>query len=130
MSATAESIELATIAAHAAADRKATDILVIDVSEALVITDLFLIASADNERQVNAITEEIEDRLREAGHSPLRREGVRDGRWALLDYGDVVIHVQHDDEREFYGLERLWSDCPVVPIDGLERPEADTGTGA
>ena len=124
MTATPQALALASLAAHAAADRKATDIVVLDVSETLVITDLFLIASADNERQVNAITEEIEDRLREAGHSALRREGVRDGRWALLDYGDVVIHIQHDDEREFYGLARLWSDSPVVQIDGLERPES------
>lgn len=125
MTATPQALALATIAANAAADRKATDIVALDVSETLVITDLFLIASADNERQVNAITEEVEDRLREAGHSPLRREGVRDGRWALLDYGDVVIHIQHDDEREFYGLQRLWSDSPAVQIEGLERPESD-----
>ncbi|MFZ2510625.1 MAG: ribosome silencing factor [Gordonia sp. (in: high G+C Gram-positive bacteria)] len=125
MTATPQALALATIAANAAADRKATDIVVLDVSETLVITDLFLIASADNERQVNAITEEIEDQLRAAGHSPLRREGVRDGRWALLDYGDVVVHIQHDDEREFYGLQRLWADGPTVEIEGLERPESD-----
>ncbi len=122
MTATAEATQLAEIAARAAAERKADDIVVIDVSEPLVITDLFVIASADNERQVNAITEEIEDKLREAGHQPLRREGVRDGRWSLLDYGDVVVHVQHADEREFYGLERLWKDCPVIEIAGLDRP--------
>lgn len=127
MTATADARDLATVAAHAAAERKAENIVVIDVSEPLVITDLFVIASADNERQVNAITEEIEDKLREAGHQPLRREGVREGRWALLDYGDVVVHVQHDDEREFYGLERLWADCPRVEIDGLDSGSADSG---
>lgn len=120
MTATADARELAAIAARAAAARKADNVVVIDVSEPLVITDLFVIASADNERLVNAITEEIEDRLREAGHQPLRREGTRDGRWALLDYGDVVVHVQHDDERDFYGLERLWKDCPIVEIEGLD----------
>lgn len=125
MTATPQALELARIAAHAATERKAADIVVLDVSETLVITDLFLIASADNERQVNAITEEIEDRLREAGHNALRREGVRDGRWALLDYGDVVIHIQHDDEREFYGLQRLWADSPAVEIEGLSAPESD-----
>lgn len=127
MTATAEATRLAEIAARAAAERKADDIVVIDVSEPLVITDLFVIASADNERQVNAITEEIEDRLREAGHQPLRREGVRDGRWALLDYGDVVVHVQHADEREYYGLERLWKDCPVIEIAGLDAPAGADG---
>ncbi|MFT3715673.1 MAG: ribosome silencing factor [Gordonia sp. (in: high G+C Gram-positive bacteria)] len=118
MTASPDAIEVATIAAHAAADLKAENVVAIDVSEPLVITDVFLIASADNERQVNAITEEIEDKLRDAGHKPLRREGTREGRWALLDYGDVVIHVQHGDERDFYGLERLWKDCPILPLDG------------
>ncbi|MFT3661738.1 MAG: ribosome silencing factor [Gordonia sp. (in: high G+C Gram-positive bacteria)] len=127
MTATAEAREAATIAALAAADRKAENIIVLDVSEPLVITDLFVIASADNERQVNAITEEIEDKLREAGHQPLRREGVREGRWALLDYGDVVVHVQHTDERDFYGLERLWKDCPTVEIEGLEPVDDAAG---
>ena len=89
---------------------------VIDVSEQLVITDLFVIASADNERQVNAIVDEIEDKLREAGHKPVRREGTREGRWALLDYIDVVVHIQHSEERAFYALERLWQDCPVVDL--------------
>ncbi|MFC0314143.1 ribosome silencing factor [Gordonia phosphorivorans] len=120
MTATEDARALATVAAHAAAARKAENVVVIDVSDLLVITDLFVIASADNERQVNAITEEIEDRLREAGHQPLRREGTREGRWALLDYGDVVIHVQHGEERDFYGLERLWADGPIVEIEGLE----------
>jgi ribosome-associated protein len=93
--------------------------VVLDVSEQLVITDCFVIASAPNERQVNAIVDNIEEKLREAGHKPVRREGTREGRWALLDYVDVVVHVQHNDERNFYALERLWKDCPVVPVDGL-----------
>ncbi|WOC13529.1 ribosome silencing factor [Gordonia sp. MP11Mi] len=128
MSATEESISMATIAAHAAVERLATNVAAIDVSEQLVITDIFLIASADNERQVTSIVEEVEDKLREAGHQPLRREGTREGRWALLDYGALVVHVQHDDERDFYGLERLWKDCPLVELDGVEpaaRPEGD-----
>lgn len=123
MTATAAARDIATIAAHAAKERNAENIVAIDVSDTLVITDLFVIVSADNERQVNAITEEIEDKLREEGHQPLRREGTREGRWALLDYGDVVVHVQHDEEREFYGLERLWADCPTIEIEGLERAE-------
>lgn len=127
MSATEESIAMATIAAKAAVDRLATNVAAIDVSEQLVITDIFLIASADNERQVNSIVEEIEDNLREAGHQPLRREGTREGRWALLDYGVLVVHVQHDDERDFYGLERLWKDCPLVEIEGVEPATRPTG---
>ncbi|EGD57008.1 ribosome silencing factor [Gordonia neofelifaecis] len=125
MTASAEARQMVTIAALAAADKVATDIVAIDVSETLVITDAFFIASADNERQVNSIVEEIEDKLRESGHKALRREGTREGRWALLDYGDLVVHVQHDDERDFYGLERLWKDCPIIEIDGIEPPSRD-----
>lgn len=123
MTATDVAREMARIAALAAAEKKGTDVVVLDVSDHLVITDCFLIASASNERQVAAIIEEIEDRLREAGHRPARREGVREGRWALLDYVDIVVHVQHDEEREYYALERLWKDCPVIEIEGIETVE-------
>lgn len=117
MTATPEAVQMATIAARAASDKLADDVVVIDVSEQLVITDCFVIASASNERQVNAIVDEIEDKMREAGHKPARREGTREGRWTLLDYVDIVVHVQHTEEREFYALERLWRDCPTVPVD-------------
>jgi ribosome-associated protein len=123
MTATQEAIEMATVAARAASDKLGNDVMVIDVSEQLVITDCFVIASASNERQVNAIVDEIEDKMRAAGHKPARREGTREGRWTLLDYIDIVVHVQHTDEREFYALERLWRDCPVVPVD-LEAGDA------
>ncbi|MDL9935553.1 ribosome silencing factor [Gordonia sp. ABSL1-1] len=119
MTASAESLDMARIAALAAADKLAHDVTVIDVSEQLVITDAFVIASADNERQVNAIVDEVEDKLREAGYKPIRREGTREGRWALLDYTDIVVHIQHSDERHFYALEQLWKDCPVVEVDGI-----------
>ncbi len=109
---------MATVAAPAA-DKLAHDVTVIDVSEQLVITDCFVIASADNERQVNAIVDEVEDKLREAGHKPLRREGTREGRWALLDYADIVVHIQHTDERRFYALESLWKDCPTIEVEGI-----------
>ena len=112
---------MATVAAHAAADKKATDVVVLDVSDQLVITDAFVIASAPNERQVGAIVDSVEEKLRGAGHKPVRREGAREGRWVLLDYVDVVVHVQHDDERSFYGLERLWKDCPRIDVPGIER---------
>ncbi|GAC66296.1 ribosome silencing factor [Gordonia soli] len=119
MTASPESLEMAKIAALAAADKLAREVSVIDVSEQLVITDLFVIGSADNERQVNSIVDEVEDKLREAGYKPVRREGTREGRWALLDYIDIVVHIQHDDERSFYALEQLWKDCPTVEIEGL-----------
>ncbi|WP_298176480.1 ribosome silencing factor [Saccharomonospora sp.] len=120
MAATAEARDLATAAARAAADKKATDVVLIDVSERLVITDIFVIASAPNERQVGAIVDNIEEKLRSAGHKPVRREGTREGRWVLIDYTDVVVHVQHAEERAFYGLERLWKDCPRIEVEGLE----------
>lgn len=121
MTATDRAIELVKIAATAAADKLATDIIAYDVSEQLVITDAFLLCSAANDRQVRAVVDEIEDRLQKAGAKPVRREGEREGRWVLLDYLDVVIHVQHAEERVFYALERLWKDCPQI-----ELPEAVT----
>ncbi|WP_216216172.1 ribosome silencing factor [Amycolatopsis aidingensis] len=124
MAATAEARELAVVAAHAAADKKAIDVVVLDVSDQLVITDAFVIASAPNERQVGAIVDNVEEKLRIAGHKPTRREGAREGRWVLLDYVDVVVHVQHDEERSFYGLERLWKDCPRIEVEGLEARAA------
>ncbi|NIL80086.1 ribosome silencing factor [Rhodococcoides kroppenstedtii] len=126
MSATSDAVAIATVAARAADDKLAADVMVIDVSEQLVITDCFVIASAPNERQVNAIVENIEEKLREAGHQPVRREGTREGRWALLDYVDVVVHVLHNDERHFYALERLWKDCPVLEIKGVRSEERTT----
>lgn len=111
------------MAAHAAAEKNARDIAVLDVSDLMAIADIFLVASADNERQVRAVVEEIDDQLAEAGHEPLRREGNRENRWVLLDYGGVVIHVQRDAEREFYGLDRLYRDCPLVEIEGIEPPQ-------
>jgi ribosome-associated protein len=110
------SIELIHVAARAAADKLATDILAFDVSEQIGITDAFLLVSGKNEPQVNAIVEEIEDKLREIGAKPIRREGRRDGRWVLLDFGDIVVHVQHEEERQYYALERLWRDCPVIDL--------------
>jgi ribosome-associated protein len=108
---------LALTAANAAAGKKAHDITLLDVSEQLVITDCFVIASAPNERQVQAIVDAVEERMAAAGSKPVRREGAREGRWVLLDFVDVVVHVQHTDERSFYGLERLWRDCPTIPFD-------------
>ena len=116
MSATDQAVSLVHTAARAASDKLATHIMAFDVSEPLAITDAFLLASASNDRQVKSIVDEIEDKAREAGRKPIRREGERDGRWVLIDYGDVVVHVQHEEERQFYALERLWRDCPLIDL--------------
>jgi len=109
-------IDLALAAAQAAADKLAIDVVILDVSEQLVITDAFIIASAPSERQVQSVVDAVEERLRGLGAKPVRREGERAGRWVLLDYVEVVVHVQHSEERAFYALERLWKDCPVIPF--------------
>lgn len=116
MTATDHAVGLVHVAARAAADKLAQQVIAFDVSDQLAITDAFVLASASNDRQVNAIVDEVEERLREAGARPIRREGQREGRWVLLDYGDIVVHVQHEEERQFYALERLWRDCPVIPL--------------
>jgi ribosome-associated protein len=116
VAATDHALTLIRSAAEAASDKLASDIVAFDVSEQLVITDAFLVCSAPNDRQVKAIVDEIEDRLLRIGAKPVRREGERDGRWVLLDYADIVVHVQHDEERTFYGLERLWRDCPLITL--------------
>ena len=116
MSATDHAVALVHTAARAASDKLAQHIMAFDVSDQLAITDAFLLASATNDRQVKAIVDEIEDKMRDLGEKPIRREGERDGRWVLIDYGDVVVHVQHEEERQFYALERLWRDCPTIPL--------------
>ncbi len=122
MSASDEAITMATVAARAAVSKLADNVVVIDVSGQLVITDCFVIASATNERQVNAVVDEVEEQMRLAGYKPARREGAREGRWTLLDFVDIVVHIQHEDERNFYSLDRLWRDCPIIPVD-LEAQE-------
>ena len=116
MTSTERAVELVHVAARAASDKLAENILAFDVSDQLVITDAFLLCSGNNERQVKAIVDEIEEKLREIGAKPIRREGERDGRWVLLDYNDIVVHVQHDEERAYYALERIWRDCPAIKL--------------
>jgi ribosome-associated protein len=116
VSASERALELATVAAEAAADKLADNIVAIDVSDRLAITDAFVLCSAPNDRQVHAIVDEVELRLRRVGAKPVRREGEREGRWVLLDYIDTIVHVQHAEERSFYALERLWKDCPLIPL--------------
>jgi ribosome-associated protein len=107
---------LAVAAAEASADKLAHDILAFDVSEQLVITDVFVLCSAPNDRQVRAIVDAIEERLQTLGAKPVRREGEREGRWVLLDYIDVIVHVMHSEDRVYYALERLWKDCPTLDL--------------
>ncbi len=116
MTATDRALELVRIAADAAADKIAANIIAFDVSEQLVITDAFVLCSGSNDRQVKAIVDSVEERLRAVGAKPIRREGERDGRWVLMDYGDIVVHIQHEEERVYYALERLWRDCPSIPL--------------
>lgn len=115
--ASAESLEMVRLAAHAADAKGGEDIVALDVSEPLPLVDHFLLVTGRNERNVAAIADEIEDRLLEAGHRRVRREGRQESRWVLVDFGDLVVHVFHQEERSFYALERLWKDCPVVPLD-------------
>jgi ribosome-associated protein len=117
VTATDRAVALVTTAAQAAADKLAHNIIAFDVSDVLAITDAFVLASAPNDRQVKAIADGIEEELaKQLQAKPVRREGEREGRWILLDYLDIVVHVQHSEERSYYGLERLWKDCPEIGL--------------
>jgi len=116
MSASTEAVAAAVAAAEAASDKLATDIVAIDVSEQLVITDVFVICSAANERQAKAIVDAVQERLHGMGVKAIRREGLKEGHWVLLDFGDVVVHVQLAEDRVHYAIERLWKDCPVIEL--------------
>lgn len=126
MTATPLAVETAIAAARAAADKKADRIAAIDVSDRLALTDIFLIASGETERQVGAIVDGVEEALHRRGIKAARREGLGANRWVLLDFGDIIVHVQHTEDREFYDLERLWRDCPVIELGELEA----AGVGA
>jgi ribosome-associated protein len=122
MTATDSALSLTRAAAEAAADKLGTDMVAFDVTEQLAITDVFLIVTAESDRQVGAVVDAIEERLRtEFDAKPVRREGDRQNRWVLLDYLEVVVHVQHLEEREFYALERLWHDCPRIELEVEEQ---------
>ncbi len=131
MAATDRALRLTRAAATAALDKLGTDLVAYDVSQQLSIADTFLVVTARNERQVGAVVDAVEERLRGEGAKPLRREGDRELRWVLLDYGDLVVHVQHAEERRLYALERLWRDCPEVELPQPEpRPVPDVEDGA
>jgi len=114
-------VELTRVAAAAAVDKLGTDLIAYDVSEQLAITDVFLVVTAANERQVGAVVDGIEEALRQRGAKAVRREGDRQQRWVLLDYLDLVVHIQRTEERRFYALERLWRDCPQIELEVDER---------
>ena len=113
-------------AATAIDGKRGLDIALLDVSRLLVITDVFVIASGTSRRHILTLAEEVEERLREVDRRPLRREGVEDASWVLLDYGDVVVHLFDAETRAFYDLERLWADAPRL---AFEPAAADTGAG-
>ena len=128
MTATDHARGLLTIAADAADSKQAEDLVALDVSGPLPLTDIFLLATGRNERNVISIAGEIEDKMIEAGVKTIRREGRAEGRWVLLDFGDLVVHVFHEEDRMYYSLERLWKDCPAIPLEinaGRVPAEAD-----
>lgn len=116
MSASPRAIELAMAAGAAAQDKLAEDVVALDVTGQLALTDVFVIASAPNERQVSSIVDGVSDSLNQLQAKPLRREGVRESRWVLLDFGDIIVHVMHAEDRKYYDLERLWKDCPDIAL--------------
>ncbi len=127
MTATDHAVALTRLAAEAAADKLGTDLVAFDVSERLAITDVFLIVTASNERQVGAVVDGIEEKLLTHKAKPVRREGDRENRWVLLDYLDLVVHVQHAEERRLYALERLWRDCPRIDLPDFDlNPARDS----
>ena len=117
MTASTRAIELVKVAAAAADSKQGEDLVALDVSGPLPLTDIFLLVSGRNERNVLAIAGEVEEKMIEAGAKPLRREGRQEGRWVLLDFGDIVVHVFHEEDRMYYSLERLWKDCPAIPLE-------------
>ena len=126
MTATEETIRSVNVAAQAAENKLGTNIVAFDVSEQLTITDIFLVATGNNERQVSTIVDGVEEALHKVGRKAARREGDRENRWVLLDYIDFVVHVQHTEERSLYNLERLWKDCPQIPLEvSAPQPDAD-----
>ena len=124
MTASKEALKIVQIAAQAASDKVAENLVALDVTNPIPLTDIFLIVSGRNERQVMAISDGIEDKLLENGVKLLRREGKSSGRWILLDFGYVIVHVMHEEERMYYSIERIWSDCPVVPLELVSAGES------
>jgi ribosome-associated protein len=108
-------IDLTQVAARAIAEKLGTDMIALDLSEQLVLSEVFLIATGGNVRQVDSIADFVEEKLREIGEKPARREGTEE--WVLLDYSDLVVHIQSTTLRNYYMLDRLWNDCPRLELD-------------
>ncbi|MFZ4117920.1 MAG: ribosome silencing factor [Rhodoluna sp.] len=123
MTATKRAIDMTMVAATAASEKLGENLVALDVSIPFVLADTFLIASGRNDRQVAAISDSIEEKMLEAGHKLLRREGKTTGRWILLDFGDIICHVMHEEDRVFYDIERLWKDCPVISLEAIKVPQ-------
>ncbi|WP_298039938.1 ribosome silencing factor [uncultured Microbacterium sp.] len=113
-------VQMLQLAVDAAVSKGGEDLVALNVSEPLPLVDVFLIVTGNSERNVAAIADEIEDKLIEAGHKRVRREGRQESRWVLLDFGDLIVHIFHGEERSYYDLERLWKDCPTVPFEIAE----------
>lgn len=115
--------ELTQVAARAIADKFGTEMIAIDLSDQMVLSEVFLIATGANIRQVDAIADEVEEKLRLIGKKPARREGTDE--WILLDYSDLVVHIQSADLRRYYMLDRLWNDCPTIELDVVKENVAN-----
>ena len=116
------------LAVQAADEKGAATPVALRVAELFPLADVFLLVSGSVERNVQAISDEIEDRLNDAGVRTIRREGREGGRWILLDFGDLIVHVFHQEERDFYQLERLWKDCPIIDVAPLLERGDSAGT--
>jgi ribosome-associated protein len=125
----AEALRLAAEAARAADQTKAEAIVTLDVSSRLPLTDVFVLATGSSERHVGGIVDAVEERLHRAGGTQLRREGRAAGRWVLLDYGDIVVHIMHAEDRDYYALDKLWRDCPALDLLGDAPPLAAAAAG-
>lgn len=116
-------IQLTQVAARAAAEKFGTDMVAIDLSDQMVLSEVFLIITGANIRQVDAIADEVEEKMRLIGEKPVRREGTDE--WVLLDYSDLVVHIQSSELRRYYMLDRLWNDCPTIELDVVKENVAD-----
>lgn len=126
MTASLESINYARIAAKAASELKASSIAALDVSERLILTEVFVVVSGSSNRHVRALVDDIEEALLKEGLHRKRREGMdEEAHWVLIDFGDLIVHVQQEEDREFYALEKLWGDCPMINLEGIETSAAD-----
>ncbi|CAB4592241.1 unannotated protein [freshwater metagenome] len=121
MPARESTIALTQRAAQAVIDKLGTNLVAVDLSEQMVLSEVFLIVTGQNERQVDAIADEVERKLAEIGEKPARREST--GHWVLLDYSDLVVHIQSEEIRQYYMLDRLWSDCPIIKLDAVTELE-------